>query len=291
MKTGTFDSPPPAACRLMVGTSGYSYTEWIQAGFYPPGTRSDQMLPLYAESFSITELNYTWYQMPKPPSVERMREKVPPNFRFSAKLTRTMTHEVDPDQWRSEVSRYRDGLAPLTQSGQLAAVLVQLPPHFDRAPQNRRYLAALLDQLAGLPVAVEFRHASWARDRVFDELQQRRVTLVAVDAPPLPELFPRLDVVTNPDLFYLRFHGRNTKGWRSGNLQNQFDYDYSDAQLEEWTGGPVGKMAAQARSGIVFFNNHVRAQAPKNAYQFIRQLIEKGILKGTPRPPGRAQQG
>ena len=27
-------------CRLLVGTSGYSYTEWIEAGFYPPGETS-----------------------------------------------------------------------------------------------------------------------------------------------------------------------------------------------------------------------------------------------------------
>ena len=52
-------------CRLRVGTSGYSYAEWVNAGFYPPGTRSDQMLPLYAQTFPITELNFTWYQMPK----------------------------------------------------------------------------------------------------------------------------------------------------------------------------------------------------------------------------------
>ena len=46
-------------CRLRVGTSGYSYTEWINAGFYPPGTRSGQMLPLYAQTFPVTELNFT----------------------------------------------------------------------------------------------------------------------------------------------------------------------------------------------------------------------------------------
>ena len=52
-------------CRLLVGTSGYSYGEWVDAGFYPPGTKSGKMLPVYARTFPITELNYTWYQMPK----------------------------------------------------------------------------------------------------------------------------------------------------------------------------------------------------------------------------------
>ena len=68
---------PSQTCRLRVGTSGYSYTEWIEVGFYPPGTSSGKMLPIYAQTFPITELNYTWYQMPKADALERMRRNVP----------------------------------------------------------------------------------------------------------------------------------------------------------------------------------------------------------------------
>ena len=100
----------------------------------------------------------------------------------------------------------------------------------------------------------------------------RRVCLVAVDAPSLPGLFPRLDVVTHPEFFYVRFHGRNDRGWRSGNKQKQFDYDYTDAELREWAEGPIRRMAEQAAAGFVFFNNHVRGQAPRNAVQFVRLL-------------------
>ena len=271
------EKPDAVPCRLQVGTSGYSYAEWIDAGFYPPGTPSGQMLPFYAARFSVTELNYTWYQMPKAPAVERMCRRAPAGFRFAAKLTRTLTHEVDPGQWRGQATRYRDGVAPLVQARRLAAVLVQLPPTFDRAPAHRRYLAELLDELAGLPVAVEFRHASWAADQVFAELERRRVTLVTVDEPDLPGLFPRLDVVTNPDLIYLRFHGRNAKGWRSGNMQKQFDYDYAAAELQAWAEGPIARMAARAGRGVIFFNNHVRAQAPKNAEALIQILKRQGI--------------
>ena len=124
---------PKHSCRLRVGTSGYSYAEWVNAGFYPPGTRSGQMLPLYAQTFPITELNFTWYQMPKAAAIERLRQRAPSGFRFAAKLTRTLTHEVDPSQWRGQVSRYRDGMAPLAQARQLTAVLLQFPPSFPRA--------------------------------------------------------------------------------------------------------------------------------------------------------------
>jgi len=257
--------------KILVGTSGYSYGEWVDAGFYPEGTKSAHMLTHYAGVFSATELNFTWYQMPKSQILERMRAQVPPGFRFAAKLTRTLTHEVAEGEWRGEAARYREGIAPLLQSRQLVAVLVQMAPFFDRSPANRRYLAALLDELAGLPLAVEFRHRSWADDRVFAELSRRKVTLVTVDAPDLPGLFPALDVVTNPDLFYVRLHGRNVQGWRSGNMQKKFDYSYNDEELGRLS-DTISRMAQQARNGVVFFNNHVRGQAVENARRLGRRL-------------------
>jgi uncharacterized protein YecE (DUF72 family) len=277
MNASTHQSATPS-CRLRVGTSGYSYPEWSEAGFYPPGTPAREMLPLYARRFPITELNYTWYQMPKAAAMERMLPRVPEGFVFAAKLTRTMTHEIDPHNWRGQAVQFRAGIGPLVQAGRLAALLIQLPPSFDRTDPNRRHLAHLLDELEGLPAAVEFRHRSWAEDRVFAELERRKVTLVAVDVPDLPYLFPPLDVVTNPDLFYIRFHGRNARGWRSGNMQKQFDYLYSASELQPWSQVTIPKMAARAREGIIFFNNHVRAQAPRNAEMLIASWNDRSSI-------------
>ncbi|MGD8892459.1 MAG: DUF72 domain-containing protein [Desulfobacterales bacterium] len=266
------------ACGLFVGTSGFSYTEWVEAGFYPSGTKSGNLLPLYARQFPITELNYTWYQMPRSEAIERQRRQVPQEFLFAAKLTRTLTHEIDTQNWSDQAVNYREGMAPLIQTGQLGAVLIQLPPGFHRTPPNRKYLAALIDKLDGLPLAIEFRHRSWANDRVFAELERRRVTLVSVDEPNLPDLFPALDIVTHSDLFYVRFHGRNAKGWRSGNMQHQFDYNYSDDELLEWIQNKIEPMSQRARRGIIFFNNHVRAQAPENARRMVALLKEQNLM-------------
>jgi uncharacterized protein YecE (DUF72 family) len=248
-------------CPVYVGTCGYSYTEWVDSGFYPRGTKSAEMLNLYGRCFSVVELNYTWYQMARAEALARMVEKAPAHLLFAAKLTRTMTHER-ADNWREQLLLYRQGIAPLKK--RLVTILIQLPPDFDRSIANRNYLAALLDGLHDVPVAVEFRHGSWAIDPVFAELERRRVTLVAVDEPSLPGLFPSLDVVTNPALFYVRFHGRNKEGWRSGNMQKKFNYDYSDQELRAWCDHYISPMAARADRGILLFNNHVRAQAPKN---------------------------
>ncbi|MBW1641729.1 MAG: DUF72 domain-containing protein [Deltaproteobacteria bacterium] len=235
------------------------------------------MLRFYARRFPTTELNYTWYQMPRAGTVKRQLSLVPSDFMFAVKLTRTLTHEIDPQRWQIEASAYRNGIVPLLQARQLAAVLIQLPPYFNRTPSNRKYLASLLNKLHGLPLAVEFRHLSWANDRVFDELKQRQVTLVSVDEPDLPGLFPALDMLTNTDLFYVRFHGRNAKGWRSGNLQHQFDYNYTEDELSEWIESKIMPMAGEADRGMIFFNNHVSGQAAQNAATLIDLLKRQGL--------------
>jgi uncharacterized protein YecE (DUF72 family) len=262
---------PGKVCPVYVGTCGYSYTEWVDSGFYPEGTKSAEMLGLYGRCFSVVELNYTWYQMARAEALARMVENAPSHLLFAAKLTRTMTHERD-DNWREQLAQYRLGIAPLGK--RLVAVLIQLPPDFDRSVANRNYLAALLDGLLDLPVAVEFRHHSWAVDSVFAELARRRVTLVTVDVPGLPGLFPGIDVITNPGLFYGRFHGRNGEGWRSGNMQKKFNYDYSDTELRAWCDAYLPVMAAGAERGILLFNNHVRAQAPRNAAKLATLVAE-----------------
>lgn len=264
-------SPAPA-CELRLGTSGYAYTEWIDAGFYPPDTPTGRMLALYAQTFAAVELNHTWYQMPRADALERQRELAPPGFLFAVKLTRTLTHEIDPGSWQAQARAFRNGVAPLLQARQLAAVLVHLPLAFDYSPPNRRYLAGLLSSLDGLPLAVEFTHESWAIDKVFAELARRRVTLAAVDHPALPGLFPALDIVTQPELIYLRFHGRNVRGGRQ-----QSDYDYSAQELREWAERRIAAMAGQARQGVVFFSNHVRGQAAKNARALGKILAGLGL--------------
>lgn len=256
-------------CSVMIGTSGYSYTEWIDANFYPPGTKSSEMLCQYARQFKVVELNYTWYQMARADAVSRMVARAPAHFRFAAKLTRTLTHERD-EHWQEQLALFKQGIAPLLP--QLLAVLVQLPPDFDRSTANRRYLGNLLDGLQELPLAVEFRHSSWAADSVFSELERRKISLVCVDEPKLPGLFPVIDVVTNPKLFYVRFHGRNAAGWRSSNIQKKFDYSYTTRELEQWHSEHLHKMTAKASAGVIFFNNHVRAQAPHNARQLAALL-------------------
>lgn len=260
-------------CKVSVGTCGYSYNEWVDSGFYPQGTMTSDMLALYCSCFSVVELNYTWYQMARAEALSRMLGSAPSQLLFSAKLTRTMTHDPGSD-WQEQLLAFRQGIAPLQD--RLLAILIQLPAEFDRSVVNRNYLAGLLGGLEGLPVAVEFRHPSWAIDSVFVELERREISMVTVDEPELPGAFPFLDVVTNPRLFYVRLHGRNVSGWHSGNMQKKFNYDYADAELRDVRDRHLLRMAARSTRGVIFFNNHVQGRAPENAKHLLKILAKQG---------------
>jgi uncharacterized protein YecE (DUF72 family) len=96
----------------------------------------------------------------------------------------------------------------------------------------------------------------------------------------LAGLFPSLEVVTNPELFYVRFHGRNALGWRLNKMATQFDYDYSDDELGTWIDERLRRLVDAAKTGVLFFNNHVRGQAQKNARRLLDLLQKAGLLAG-----------
>jgi len=58
------DAPVGAASaspRVRVGTSGYSYDDWV-GPVYPQGSTRQDFLSLYSREFSIVELNFSYYQ-------------------------------------------------------------------------------------------------------------------------------------------------------------------------------------------------------------------------------------
>jgi len=49
--------------RLLAGTSGFSYKEWV-GEFYPDKLAAKDMLAHYATRLPIVEINNTFYRMP-----------------------------------------------------------------------------------------------------------------------------------------------------------------------------------------------------------------------------------
>ena len=288
------DEPPgeDPGRRIFVGTSGYSFADWV-GPFYPPGTRPGDFLAHYARHFPAVEVNATYYRVPPPAAIAAMERKTPPGFRFLVKVNQAITHErlLEP----SLVRDFRAALAPLRDAGKFDGLLAQFPWGFRRTPANEAHLASLRGALADDPLFVEFRHDSWAGPDVADRLRGAGLGFCAVDEPALEGLMPPVAFVTAADA-YVRFHGRNARNWwgaareapgggrpadapRGASARasgDRYDHDYTADELREWI-GKVRDLANQARRTYLFFNNCHAGQAARSAKLMQQLLRQQGL--------------
>jgi uncharacterized protein YecE (DUF72 family) len=161
---------------IRIGTSGWSYKEW-KGVFYPADLSSDHMLRYYAERLPTVEINNSFYRIPKEKVLLDWAGEVPASFRFVLKASRRITH----------ISRLADEDDSLGYFMRTVNVLAERlgPTLFQCPPSLRLDLPRLQAFLARLPrtwrAAMEFRHASWFTDAVYEALRAHDVALVAVD--------------------------------------------------------------------------------------------------------------
>lgn len=240
--------------KLRVGTSGYSYADWV-GPIYPPGVPKAEWLGLYAQRFSTVEINSTYYGVAAPATYARMRDRVGDDFVFSVKAPGAVTHERE-NAPEPILQDFFTRIAPLDPG----PILLQFPFSFAYVPEHRIYLARVLDACTDRQAVVEFRHDSWVRGSVVAGLRERGVALASVDLPALPGLPPREEVLTGR-LGYLRLHGRNAaKWWRHEQAWERYDYRYPREELAEWV-PRVRRLLAEAAEVFVYANNHFQGQA------------------------------
>ena len=253
---------------LLIGTSGYDYPEW-KGTFYPETLKRKDFLSYYSTVFNALEVNSSFYSMPTAERLLSFYERSEGRVQFSIKASRLLTHEITP-RWNDAALEFKDAIAPLAQKGKLCAVLFQFPQSFRYTDGNRIYLARLIGAFAGYPVLIEFRHAEWIRDSVFEGLAERGAGLVYCDMPKLAQL-PDGKSVQSPFIgpnAYIRLHGRNAAAWYTSdatpNGSGRYCYDYSDAELAGFV-PVIAKARSEGRQVQVYFNNHPDGSGAKNA--------------------------
>ena len=250
--------------RVWIGTSGYSYRDWV-GPFYPPGTRPAQMLALYSQAFPLVELNFTFYRLPTPTTLARMAEQTPTGFQFVVKLPRSLSHERDP----RGIESFRCAAEELRRRDRLLGLLCQFPPSAHDNRRSREWLETLGRELAGLSPAVEFRHRSWANPDVPGWLRDHGLDLVSVDVPDRPGLYPR-GLVVSGTRAYVRFHSRNAAAWY-GAGEKRYDYSFSREELAEWVFA-LEEATPRLTEVLFLFNDCFHGQAIDNARQ-LRGLL------------------
>jgi uncharacterized protein YecE (DUF72 family) len=208
MKTNKAEVEKP---QIRVGTSGFSYTEW-RGSFYPEDLSSKKYLGYYAEHFSTTEINNTFYRLPTPKLTEGWYDGVGPGFVFTLKLSQKITHIKRLKEVDSEMEFFLKAAVGLKEK--LGPILVQLPPNYKK---NTEVLAKFLGRYSkGNKLAFEFRHESWFEDDVYQLLKEHDTAFGIVESEKEDAKEPPLEVTGQ--FVYMRL--------RKG--------DYTKAELEKW---------------------------------------------------------
>jgi len=255
---------------ILIGTSGFSYKDWV-GPVYPADLPRADWLRFYAREFSTCELNFSYYRIPDARTLERMAEKVPQGFLFALKAFRGITHKREEPE--AQIAKFVQALLPLQEAAKFACVLAQFPYSFHAGDENLAYLHRLRDGFGDLPVVVEFRGRDWITDHTLETLRALNFGFCCVDQPRLSGLVPPVAVATSP-LAYVRFHGRNAaKWWRHDEAWERYDYAYSDDELREWL-PKIRQLDEEAALTLVYMNNHWQGQAVGTARQ-LRLLLEQ----------------
>jgi uncharacterized protein YecE (DUF72 family) len=239
-------------CPLRIGCSGWNYKSWKDE-FYE-GKPARLWLQQYAQHFDTVEVNNTFYRLPLKSSVARWVEETPPHFLFTIKASRYLTHVKRLTDLRGGLERYYDRVEPLVRSPKLGPVLWQLPATFKRDDDR---LAAALAAFPPGRHCLEFRHASWFVEPVYELLRAHNAALVIGDRPEVKE-FQAHEFTA--DWTFVRFH-YGSRG-RRGN--------YSESELEEW----ARRLEEWNRDVEVlgYFNNDWEVFAVRNALWLKRRL-------------------
>lgn len=184
--------------RVLIGCAGWSLPRAVQDRF----GAGDSHLARYATRFAATEINSSFHRPHRRSLYEKWAAAVPPDFRFCAKLPKTITHErrlVDCDALLAQFLDETGGLGD-----RLSCLLVQLPPKLEfEAAIAEHFLRALRGRFGG-GLACEPRHASWFTPQADALLASMQVARVLADPVRHP---PGAAPGGWPGRVYLRLHG------------------------------------------------------------------------------------
>jgi len=255
--------------KLYVGTSGWIYSDW-EGIFYPEDLPSKDKLKYFSQCFKTTEINYSFYHLPRPSIYQNWYNQTPADFVFAVKASRFITHikrlKGVKDAWEQFLEN------ALNLKEKLGPILFQFPPSFRATKENIKRLEDFLKlitnfypkltEIGSLSIlqksdlckfAFEFRHKSWSNEKIYNLLKKYNVAWVIADSPS----YPKVEVVTT-NFVYIRMHGSKVL----------FSSKYTEKELSSLA--QKIKKWLKASDVYVYFNNDAMGYAIENAKELLK---------------------
>jgi uncharacterized protein YecE (DUF72 family) len=223
-----------------IGTAG-----WSVPGKEP---KKESHLHRYSSILSCVEINSSFYRSHRLATWARWAEETPPDFRFSIKAPKSITHENKLCNTVPLLDAFFEQIHALGEK--TGPVLFQLPPSlsFERTVAED-FLNLLRDRYEGL-VAFEPRHATWFTEKANELFKKFAIARVAAD--PAKGSAAAAEPGGDTKLRYYRLHGSPRIYYSS--------YDYS------FLAALAAKLKLSANIWIVF-DNTALSHAYSNALE------------------------
>jgi uncharacterized protein YecE (DUF72 family) len=259
--------------KYRIGCSGFLYDSW-RGTFYPDALHQKKWLSYYVEHFDTVELNVTFYRLLKKEAFERWYKETPPDFSFSLKGSRFITHIKKLKDVELPLLTFFNTTAPLMEKFEV--VLWQLPPNF-RA--NMKNLEDFIETIKLYPVrhVFEFRHKSWVSSKVLKLLTAANIGVCMADWPDFINELP----ITS-DFVYIRRHGEF----------GIYATNYTHEQLKNDAKNII-QYLKQGKDVYVYFNNDALGYAPKNARELktiLEGMLPKSLRKEKAHPKRKIER-
>lgn len=237
------------AGQARIGCSGWSYAHWRKL-FYPEKMPAREHLHFYAQHFDTVELNNSFYRQPPRERFVAWAQQAPPGFLFAVKGSRYVSHIKRMAVEQKSIDLVIEPAEAL--GSKLGPFLFQFQGNFQL---DLSRLQAFLPMLpADHRVTLEFRHASWLVEPVFELLRQYSVALCIPDHPKMPQSLEVTGAFT-----YVRFH-LGSRG-----------IGYSRRELETWA-ARIHQWQGDGLDVFAYFNNDMEGYAIKDA-AMLKELL------------------
>ncbi|MDQ3100880.1 MAG: DUF72 domain-containing protein [Bacteroidota bacterium] len=241
--------------KIRIGTAGCSIPSRYQEYF----TVGEDHLSRYSAVLNAVEINSTFYRAPRPSTIQRWLDAVPASFRFSLKLSKSITHELrfvnaqhQIDEFVKIVECFSDRAGP---------ILIQIPPSLEYCDAVVTGLEQLRDRFSGA-VVFEPRNVSWLLPEAETFLRELKIGRVAADPARAPAL---AHPSGHGSTVYFRWHGSPVI-YRSA---------YSMEAIQELSTS-IQDAASTADQVWVIFDNTASGAATLDALTLLQEL-EPGI--------------
>ena len=225
---------------ISIGCAKWNKTDL--KGFYPKGTKDE--LTYYGTQFNSIELNATFYGMPSPEQVQTWKEKTPADFKFSPKITNTVSHFRRLLNVTDVVTQF--ATAVLNFDEKLGMVFLQLHDNF-KPKDYERLEKFVQDWPKEVPLAIELRNNEWFTDEeIFNKtcelFEKHQITNIIVDTAGRRDM---LHMRLTTPVAFIRYVGANAES------------DYT--RLDDW----IERIKTWKEEGL------------EKLYFFVHQNIEK----------------